>query len=162
MTENCNSEKQPGGLERRHYKTREFLIDALSMATAVLAVSHYKPESMLATIIVFVGAYVVAKVLVEYLWSISGSLFCLLSAAIYVSTLVMALNSLPAMLLSVFLPGIAQAYWIWAMWPATGTLFHPLTLSCVAWLTLLGITIFEQNLFCRLASATVKLARGAR
>jgi hypothetical protein len=145
MTENCNPAKHPG--ERRRDKAREWLIDALSLAMAGLAVSHYKPDGMLATIIVFAGAYIVARLLVGLLWAISPVLLAVLSAMIYMYSIAFALSSLPATLVALFLPGIAQAYWIWAGWPATGDLSHPLTLSCVVWLILLGITIFEHYPF---------------
>jgi TRAP-type C4-dicarboxylate transport system permease small subunit len=36
------------------------------------------------------------------------------------------------------LPGIAQAYWLWQLWPATATWSHPLTVMCAAWLALVG------------------------
>jgi hypothetical protein len=150
MTGNRDPEKPPEDIERRHDKAREFLIDALSLAMGTLAVFHYEPKGTLAGVIAFAGGYVIAKLLVELLWSCSGALLGVLSVLIYMATLVMALSSLPAMLLSALLPGIAQAYWIWALWPATGSLFHPLTLSCVAWLILLGITIFKRNLFATL------------
>jgi energy-converting hydrogenase Eha subunit F len=29
------------------------------------------------------------------------------------------------------LPGIAQAYWLWELWPATATLSHPLALLAI-------------------------------
>jgi len=61
MTENSNPEKRPGDLERGHDKTREWLIDALALGMGALAVFHYKPESMVATIIVFVGAYTITE-----------------------------------------------------------------------------------------------------
>ena len=37
-----------------------------------------------------------------------------------------------------FLPGIAQAYWIWVLLADGKTLFHPLILMCGAWLILFG------------------------
>jgi hypothetical protein len=159
MTENSNPEKRLNDLERRH-KTREFLIDALSVAMALLAVFHYKPEGRVAWIIAFVGAFV-ANLLGRLLWPMCEILLVVLSFTIYLYTLGLAtyttITSFPALLLTMFLPVIAQVYWIWAVWAATGTLFHPLTLLCVAWLTLLGITIFERNIFANPASATIKL-----
>ncbi len=97
------------------------------------------------------------------LWPMCEILLVVLSAAIYLYTLGLAayttITSFPALLLTMFVPVIAQAYWIWAVWAATGTLFHPLTLLCAAWLTLLGITIFEWKHIRQLASATIKLRR---
>jgi hypothetical protein len=42
------------------------------------------------------------------------------------------------------LPGIAQPYWLWELWPATGTLSRPLALPCAAWLALLGIRLVAK------------------
>jgi hypothetical protein len=147
MTKNCKPEKHPDGPARPHDKAREWIIDALSLAMAGLAVSHYKPDDALATIIVFAGAYFVARPLVGLLWAITPILLVALSMMIYLCSIALAPSSVPAMLAALFLPGIAQAYWIWAWWPATGNLMHPLTLSCLVWLVLLGITVFEQNPF---------------
>jgi len=55
--------------------------------------------------------------------------------------------SLPVVLLAMFVPGIAQAYVIWALWAATSVLLHPLTLMCLVWLALLGIWLLEKNVF---------------
>jgi hypothetical protein len=85
---------------------------------------------------------------IDWLWSILPLLLGVLAVVIYAVTLLLAAQgSLPALLLTMFLPVTAQAYWIWAVWAATGILFHPLTLLCAAWLTLLGIRIFAQNMF---------------
>jgi hypothetical protein len=149
MAENSNPQMPPGDSSRRHDKAREWLIDALSLAMAGLAVSHYKPDGALAMVIVIAGAYAVAKLVLDLLWALSGVLLVALSLLIYLYSVAMALSSVPAMLLTLFLPGIAQAYWIWAGWPATSNLSHPLTLSCLVWLVLLGITIFEQNPFAK-------------
>ena len=92
------------------------------------------------------------------LWSICGMLLGVLSGmigmlltalamVIYLSTILLSLGTnIPTVLFTVFLPLIAQAYWISELRAATGTLFHPLTVLCVAWLTLLGIRIFAQNM----------------
>ena len=53
-------------------------------------------------------------------------------------------TSATGLVLTFLLPGIAQACWIWDLWPATGTLSHPLALMCAAWLALLGIRIVAQ------------------
>jgi hypothetical protein len=146
MSETCNPTTPPCALARRHNKAREWMIDALALATAVIAVMHYNLDGMVATLVIFVGAYIVAMVVWGFLWSISGVLFCALSGLIYLLTFGMGLDHLPGILVTLFLPVIAQAYLIWAMWPATGDLFHPLTLFCLAWLALLGIRMFEGSL----------------
>jgi len=46
-----------------------------------------------------------------------------------------------------FAAGIAQACWLWELWPATATLSHPLALQCAAWLALLAIRILAQIVF---------------
>jgi hypothetical protein len=147
MTESRNPKNLVSDSERRHDKVRDWLIDVLSVATAIAAIFHYKPDGMIATLITLAGGYVVALVVWKFVWSTSGTLLGLLSALIYMATLIMALSSLPAMLISAFLPVIAQVYWIWALWPATASLSHPLTLSCAIWLVLLGIRVFEGSLF---------------
>lgn len=149
MTEICHAETSLRDPARRHDKMRQWLIDALSLATAVSAVFHYNPDSMLAAIIVFAGAYVVANPIWLFVCMTSGIILGFLSALLYLSGLVMALSSLPAMLLSAFLPGIAQAYWIWALWPATCNWLHPLTLGCTVWLIAFAIWMSEQKMLER-------------
>jgi hypothetical protein len=94
----------------------------------------------------------------KYLWSICAMLLSVLSVVIgmllpalamviYLGSVLFSLNTnIPTLLFTAFLPVIAQAYWISQLWAATGTLFHPLTLLCAAWLALLGIRIFAQNM----------------
>jgi hypothetical protein len=53
-------------------------------------------------------------------------------------------TSATGLVFTFLLSGIAQAYWLWELWPATATLSHPLTLLCAAWLALLGIRILAQ------------------
>jgi hypothetical protein len=48
------------------------------------------------------------------------------------------LTSFPALLAALFLPFIAQLYWIWALWNTTGTLVNLFTILCFAWV---GLTI---------------------
>ena len=68
-----------------------------------------------------------------------GGICLILSVLIYVVTLwVASSGSIPAIVLSMFLPGIAQAYWIGALLADGKTLFHPLILMCGAWLILFG------------------------
>jgi hypothetical protein len=76
-----------------------------------------------------------------------GMLLTALAMVIYLGTILLSLSTnIPTVLFTVFLPVIAQAYWISELRAATGTLFHPLTLLCVAWLTLLGIRVFALNM----------------
>ncbi len=138
----------PSESECRHDKVREWIIDALSLATAGAAVSHYNPDGILATIIIAAGASVVGAVVWRTLWVLSSIMLASVGVLIYFFTLMHAMSfGLPAMVLAMFVPGIAQAYVIWALWAATGTLLHPLMLMCLAWLVLLGICLFEQKLF---------------
>jgi hypothetical protein len=163
MTENSDLEKRLSDLERRHEKTRELLISALSFAVSMLAVFHFQPEGLLALVGVVWGAMAATHVLAEWLlkqrmkerkinWeltaSICGILLGVLSVLVYAATfLVVSSSSLLAMVLTMFLPVIAQGYWIWAVWADTGTLFHPLTQLCVAWVALLGVWFLANYMF---------------
>src|SRR5215510_1920671 len=123
MTENTNPEKRPGGVERRHDKARELLIDDVCFAVAVLAVLYFKPDDDIAQLAVFGGAFVAAILLHRVLWALCGLVLVGLAAVIHLFTISLA-TSVPAKVLTMFLPVIAQIYWIWAQWAATGTLFH--------------------------------------
>jgi hypothetical protein len=72
-----------------------------------------------------------------------------LAPAIHLGTLMMVPTGTSAigLVFTFLLPGIAQAYWLWELWPATGTLSHPLTVMCAAWLALLGIRVLAQIIF---------------
>jgi hypothetical protein len=146
MTESPNRENRPADPERGD-GLRAWLIDALALGMGALAVSHYKPEGFLA-LIVFVGAYTLTHSLPSLNWaflgSISGSLLALLAVVIHLGTLMMAPASFTGLVFTFLLPGIAQAYWLWELWPATGALSHPLTAMCTAWLALFGIWILAQ------------------
>jgi hypothetical protein len=148
MTQNCNPGKCLSDLERRPSKTLAWLIDALALAVGMLAVFYYKPEGMVAGIIVFVGAYTLTHSLQglnwEFLGSISGILLGGLGFAIHLCTLLTAPASFTGLVFTFLLPGIAEAYWIWAKWATMGTLSHPVTLMCVAWLALLGSAILAR------------------
>src|SRR6266849_496478 len=75
----------------------------------------------------------------------------LLSLCIYLFTLYLAyLTSFPALLAALFFPFIAQLYWIWVLWNATGTLLNLFTLLCFAWVALAVIGVFA-----RMKAATV-------
>ncbi len=81
------------------------------------------------------------------IWTISEFLLALLTGFIWLFTITVAApHSIPAAVTSMFLPVVAQAYWIWDSWRTTGTLSHPLTVMCVAWLALLAIWLFAGNM----------------
>ena len=65
---------------------------------------------------------------------------------IHLGTLMMVRvgTSATGLVFTFLLPGIAQAYWLWELWPATGTVSQPLTVLCAAWLALLAIRIVAQ------------------
>jgi DNA polymerase-3 subunit epsilon len=80
-----------------------------------------------------------------------GFAVCLLSPCIWLFTLYLAyLTSFQAVLAVLFLPFIAQLYWIWILWNATGTLLNLFTLLCFAWVALALVGIFA-----RMKAATV-------
>jgi hypothetical protein len=152
MSGNCIPVTCPGNLEGRYDKARKWFVDALSLAAAAVAVFHYNPDGVIVTIVLFIGAYAVAHYLGDVIWLTGPTCLLLLTLLIYVCTFFYAFNHLPlltALLLTMFLPGIAQAYVIWDLWPATS---HPLPLLCAAWLLLLAICIFEPATLRRLTS----------
>ncbi|WP_456624624.1 hypothetical protein [Bradyrhizobium sp. URHC0002] len=149
MTENANPESRPADPERGN-SLRAWLIDALALGVGALAVFYYRPEGGLAGLIVFVGAYTLTHSLHGLNWKLLAGicevLLVWLAPAIHLGTLMMvpAGTSAMGLVFTFLLPGIAQAYWLWELWPATATSSHPLTLLCAAWLALLGIRIFAQ------------------
>jgi hypothetical protein len=114
------------------------------------AIFYFKTDGFVATIIVFVGAYTLTHSLHGLKWvllaGICEVLFGWLAPVIHLGTLMMVPTGTSAtgLVLTFLLPGIAQAYWLWELWPATGTLSHPLALLCAVWLALLGIRILAQ------------------
>jgi hypothetical protein len=148
MTENSKPEKRPGDIERRD-KLREWLIDALALGMGALAVFYYKPDGFIAGLIVFVGAYTLTHSLQGLNWKLLAGicevLLILLAPAIHLGTVAMAKASFTGLVFTFLLPGIAQAYWLWELRPATSNLSHPLAMMCAAWLTLLGIRIVAQR-----------------
>jgi hypothetical protein len=69
----------------------------------------------------------------------------LLSIGIYFLTLYLAyLSSFPALLGALFFPVVAQLYWIWVLWDATGTIFNFFTLLCFALVAFALIGIFAR------------------
>ena len=149
MTENSNPGSRPGE-PARHNKLREWLIDALALGVGALAVFCYRPEGFVAELIVFAGAYTLTHSLQGLNWKLLAGiceiLLVWLAPAIHLGTLMMVPTGTSAtgLAFTFLLPGIAQAYWLWELWPATATLSHPLALLCAAWLALLGIRILAQ------------------
>jgi hypothetical protein len=149
MTENPNPAKRPADPERGSSQ-HAWLIDALALGMGGFAVFYYQPEGFAAGLIVFVGAYTLTHSLQGLNWTllagISLILLTWLAPVIHLGTLMMVPvgTSATGLVFTFLLPGIAQAYWLWELWPATGTLSHPLTLLCAAWLALLGIRILAQ------------------
>ena len=54
--------------------------------------------------------------------------------------------SVQGLVYTFLLPGIAQAYRFWQLWPATGLPSHPLAVMCAAWLALLAIWIVAKTM----------------
>jgi hypothetical protein len=130
---------------------REWLIDALALGVGGLAVYHYKPDDALAGLVIFVGAYTLTHSLQGLNWqslrAISEFLLILLTPIIHLITLVMAPTaSVQGLVYTFLLPGIAEAYWLWQLWPAAGLPSHPLAMMCAAWLTLLPIWIIAKTM----------------
>jgi hypothetical protein len=136
MTENANPENRPADPEHCN-SLRAWLIDALALGVGGFAVFYFKPDGFVATIIIFVGAYIVAHSLQGLNWVICELLLVWLM-------MVPTGTGATGLVFTFLLPGIAQAYWLWELWPATAALSHPLTLICAAWLALLGIRILAQ------------------
>lgn len=164
MSEKSDPEKRPDDPERR-VKLRAWLIDALAMAMGASAVFYYKPDDMVATIIIFVGAYTITHSLRSLNWqllrAISEFLLAPLAAVIHLCTLMIAPASFTGLVFTFLLPGIAQAYWMWAKWTTLGTLSHPLTLMCAAWLALLGIWILARYMIVNSRPAPSQLELAA-
>jgi hypothetical protein len=152
MTENSNPEKRPADPERGN-SLRAWLIDALALGMGALAVFHYQPEGFVAGLIVFVGAYTLTHSLRGLNWVLLAGICELLlvwfAPVIHLGTLMMVPTGTSAtgLVFTFLLPGIAQAYWLWELWPATAALSHPLTLLCATWLALLAIRILAQIIF---------------
>ena len=67
VTENRSPANRPADPERGQ-SLREWLIDALALAMGGLAVYHYKPDSFLAGLMIFVGAYTLTNSLQGLNW----------------------------------------------------------------------------------------------
>jgi hypothetical protein len=148
-TDNANSQNHPADPAHR-YTRREWLIDALALGAGALAVFHYQPEGFIAGLIVFVGAYTLTYSLQGLNWKwlagICELLLVCLAPVVHLGTLMMVPvgTSATGLVFTFLLPGIAQAYWLWELWPATGTVSQPLTVLCAAWLALLAIRTVAQ------------------
>jgi len=153
MSENRSIEASADKCVRRDDLAREWAVDCFALITAAVVTTHHGMNGFLAILVVFIGAYVVARALGDIFWRSSLTWLWLLTGMILISTLVHALGTmqlLPALLLTLFLPGIAQGYLIWALWPATSNLLHPLPFLCLAWLITLAIWACERGTFRRL------------
>jgi hypothetical protein len=130
---------------------REWLFDALALGVAGFAVYHYRPDDALAGLVIFVGAYTLTHSLQGLNWqslrAISEFLLILLTPIIHLITLMMApAASVQGLVYTFLLPGIAEAYWLWQLWPAAGLPSHPLAMMCAAWLALLAIWIVAKTM----------------
>ena len=71
LTENSDLEKRLRDLERRHNKTREFLINYMSLTTSLLVgllvIFYFKLEGDIAFIIILGGAYAATNLLARWL-----------------------------------------------------------------------------------------------
>jgi hypothetical protein len=151
MTANPTPATPPADPERG-YSAREWLMDALALGVAGFAVYHYRPDGFLAGLIIFVGAYTLAHSLQGLNWQslrvFSQALLILLTPMLHLIMLMMAPvgTSVQGLVATFLLPGIAQAYWLWELWPATGVPSHPLAVMCAAWLALLAIWIVAKTM----------------
>ena len=149
MTENSTPESLPADPERR-YSMCEWLIDALALGVGGFAIFYFKPDGFVATLIIFVGAYTLTHSLQGLNWKLLAGiceiLLVWLAPVIHLGTLMMVPTgtSTTGLVFTFLLPGIAQAYWLLELWPATAALSHPLPLMCAAWLALLAIRILAQ------------------
>ena len=144
MTTNPTTATRPADPERS-YSRREWLIDFLAIGVGGLAAYHYRLDGFLAGLIIFVGAYTLAHSLLGLNWQslrvFTQALLILLTPTLHLIMLMMAPvgTSVQGLAATFLLPGIAQAYWLWELWPATGVPSHPLAVMCAAWLVLLAI-----------------------
>ena len=146
MTENPNPTKPSDEVGTG---LRAWLFDAFAFGIGALAVLHYRPDGFVAGLIVFVGAYVLAHSLQGLNWQslrgLSEFLLCILGLLIHFTTLLTAPASFTGLVFTFLLPGIAQAYWLWELWPATGAWSHPLSAMCAVWVALLGVWVLART-----------------
>jgi hypothetical protein len=142
IPENHTSDAEAG------YSLRAWLIDGLAIGMGALAVFYYRPDGFIPGLIIFVGAYTLTHSLQQTNWQslrgLSRFLLCTLGVLIHFFTLLTAPTSITGLVFTFLLPGIAQAYWLWELWPATSALTHPLILMCAAWIALLGVWILAR------------------
>jgi hypothetical protein len=144
MTQDCKPENCRSASARIRDEAHELLVEALSLAMGLLAVYWCKPEGLVAGIIIFGVAYIVTDLLHPIFWALLPMLLAGLAVVIHFCTLMTAPASFTGLVFTFLLPGLAEAYWIWAKWATMGTLSHPVTLMCAVWLALLGIWIFAR------------------
>ena len=88
----------------------------------------------------------------KLLWTASELLLTVVAVLVYVYSLAVASSvGFVAMVVTTLLPGISQAYWIWSISAATGTLPQPLTLLCEVWLVLLATWVYARDMTIRRA-----------
>jgi hypothetical protein len=149
MSNNPAPANRPADPEPRR-PLREWLIDALALGMGGLAVLYYKPDGFIAGLIVFVGAYTITNLLhavnLKSLAGICAILLAWLAIVIHLTTLMTAPMSFTGLVFTFLLPGIAQAYWLWELWPAAGTLSHPLAMICAVWLALFATWIAAKTM----------------
>jgi hypothetical protein len=149
ITESPNPTKHSAGSEAAS-SLRAWLFDAFALGMGASAVLHYRPDGFVAGLIVFVGAYVLAHSLQCLHWQsvrgLSQFLLCTLGVLIHFATLLTAPSSFTGLVFTFLLPGIAQAYWLWELWPATGAWSQPLSMMCAAWLGLLGVWFLAKTM----------------
>jgi hypothetical protein len=128
-----------------------WIYDALALGMGALAVFHYRPDGFIAGLIVFLGAYTLAHSLQNLNWQslrgVSELLLCVLGVLIHLTTLLTAPASFTGLVFTFLLPGVAQAYWLWELWPSTGAWSHPLATMCAAWLALFGVWLLARTRF---------------
>jgi hypothetical protein len=89
----------------------------------------------------------------KLLWAASELLLIVLAGFVYLASIAVASSvGFVAMVATTLLPGISQAYWIWSISAATGTLPQPLTLLCQVWLVLLVIWVYARDITLRRAA----------
>jgi hypothetical protein len=75
---------------------------------------------------------------------IAGFWLCALAA--YFLTICYAFwTSYLALLRAIFLPGLAQIYWIWMTWKTTGVIFSLLTGLCIGCVAFGGLAVFLET-----------------
>jgi len=76
------------------------------------------------------------------LWAASQLLLALTTCAIHLGTISLVPASVPGLVATFLLPGIAQIYWIAVLWPAAS----PLTQMCAFWLCLFVVWLMALRM----------------